>query len=105
MMTVFAAAIDDLFADPDLARSAMWREGGLGAPVSVRIVLRRPDRSGTFAETRLHVVTAMIEVRTSELPDLAAGDTFDIGDDVYVVQGEPVRDSERLVWTAELLEA
>jgi len=105
MMTVFAAAIDDLFADPDLARTAIWREGGIGRPVAVRVILRQPDRIGRLGETRIITATAMIDVRTAEIPELAAGDSFDIGNDVYLVQGEPVRDSERLVWTAELRDA
>lgn len=101
-MSIFAEAIDDLFADPNLARDAVWRAGGTGAPVTVRIVLRQPDRTGGFGETRLLAATTVIEVRTAEVPELAEGDGFEIDGAIYVVQGEPVRDSERLVWTVEL---
>jgi hypothetical protein len=31
----------------------------------------------------------------------AAGDTIEIDDTVYVIQGELVRDAERLVWAVE----
>jgi hypothetical protein len=101
-MSVFAEAIDDLFADPNLARDAVWQPGGTGAPVTVRIVLRRPDRIGGFGETRLVAAASVVEVRTAEVATLAQGDVFDIDGDSFVVQGEPVRDGERLVWTAEL---
>ena len=101
-MSIFAEALDDLFADPHLARDAAWRAGGTGEPVTVRIVLRQPDRIGGFGETRLLADTTVVEVRMVEVPLLAVGDTVEIDGDVYRVQGEPVRDSERLVWTAEL---
>ncbi|TVR80052.1 MAG: hypothetical protein EA405_11715 [Rhodospirillales bacterium] len=104
-MSIFAEAIDDLFADPNLARDAAWRAGGTGAPVTVRIVLRQPDRIGGFGETRLLAATTVIEVRMVEVAELAEGDVFEIGGEAFVVQGEPVRDSERLVWTAELRKA
>jgi hypothetical protein len=104
-MSIFAEAIDDLFADPNLARDAVWRAGGTGAPVTVRIVLRQPDRIGGFGETRLLAATTVIEVRTVEAPELAEGDVFEIDGEAFVVQGEPVRDSERLVWTVELRQA
>ena len=101
-MSIFAEALDDLFADPHLARGATWRAGGTGPPEAVRIVLRQPDRIGGFGETRLLADTTVVEVRTSEVPVLAAGDTLEIAGDVHRVQGEPVRDSEWLIWTAEL---
>ncbi len=104
-MSIFAEAIDDLFADPNLARDAVWRAGGTGAPVTVQIVLRQPDRIGGFGEARLLAATTVIDVRTAEAPELAEGDVFEIGGETFVVQGEPVRDGERLVWTAELRQA
>lgn len=104
-MTVFEDAIDDLFADPNLARDAQWRAGGTGVAVPVRIVLRQPDRIGRFGETRLLAATTVVEVRTAEVTMLVEGDAFEIDGETFVVQGEPVRDSERLVWTAELRKA
>ncbi|MFN4282357.1 MAG: hypothetical protein ACK4NA_06935 [Alphaproteobacteria bacterium] len=101
-MSILAEAIDDLFGDPNLARDAVWRVGGTGAPMTVRIVLRQPDHIGGFGETRLLAATTVIDVRTVEVPELAEGDSFEIGGETFVVQGEPVRDGERLVWTAEL---
>ncbi|GER08831.1 hypothetical protein GCM10007972_24800 [Iodidimonas muriae] len=102
-MTIFAAAVDDLFADPNIARDAVWRAGGTGAPVMVRVILRRPDRIGNFGETRLLAATTVIEVRTAEVPALSEGDGFEFNGESFIVQGEPVRDGERLVWTAEVV--
>ncbi len=31
-----------------------------------------------------------------------AGDRVEIGDEAFLVQGEPVRDRERLVWNARI---
>lgn len=101
-MSIFAEALDVLFTDPHLARDATWRAGGTGPPVTVRIVLRQPDRIGGFGETRLLADTTVVEIRTVEVPTLAAGDMVEIDGNLHRVQGEPVRDSERVVWTAEL---
>jgi hypothetical protein len=101
-MSVFAEAIDDLFADPNLVRDAVWRAGGIGAPVPVRIVLRQPDRVESFGETRIWSESVIGDVRTRDATSLAEADVFEIDGAIYVVQGEPVRDSERLVWSVEL---
>ncbi len=101
-MSAFGIAMDVLFADPNLARDAVWRADGTGPPVAVRIMLRQPDRVGSFGETRLLAETAVLDIRLADAPALASGDVFEIGGETFMVQGEPVRDSERLVWTAEL---
>jgi len=101
-MSIFAEAIDDLFADPNLARDGLWRAGGSGAPVPVRVVLRRPDRVVGWGETRLHAPTALADLRMAEVPLLSAGDTIEVAGETWIVQGEPLGDAERLVWTAEL---
>ena len=100
-MTVFAAAIDDLFADPNLARDAFWHAGGSGPAVPVRVIARRPDRIAEFGETRIAVPTAMFDVRVAEIPAIAEGDTLEIDGAVFAVQGEPLKDAEGLVWTVE----
>jgi hypothetical protein len=37
-MDAFAAAIDSIFADPNIARNALWRTGGTGDGVAVRVI-------------------------------------------------------------------
>jgi hypothetical protein len=104
-MTVFADAIDDLFADPNVARDAVWRPGGTGDGIPVRAIARRPDREVEFGGVAVHTVTAVLEVRVSEVPNPAEGDTITLigapGGETFVVQGEPMRDAERLVWTLD----
>lgn len=101
MADALAAAIDDLFADPNLARVAIWRAGAAGDSVAVRVIARRPDQVVDFSGTRIATATAMFDIRISEAPTLAEGDMFEVDGEVLVVQGEPLRDAERLVWTVD----
>ncbi len=104
-MSVFAAAINDLFTDPNIARDAVWRPGGAGDGIPVRVIARRPDREVEFGDIAVHAATAVFEVRVSEVPNPAEGDTITLGGETFVVQGEPVRDAERLVWTLDTRQA
>ena len=103
-MSAIAAAFETLFADPNMTRDAMFTPAG-GSAIPVRVVLRRPDQTFTFGETRLHTATMLLDIRVADAPQLAEGDGFQIDGVDYVVQGEPSRDAERLIWTAELREA
>lgn len=100
-MTAFSAAIDLLFTDPHLSLAARHRAGGQGEGLPVRVIRRSPDRIGNFGEGRFVTDSCLIDVRLSEIPLLEAGDTFQIGDLLYELRGEPVRDSEGLTWAAE----
>jgi hypothetical protein len=100
-MSAFAAAIDALFFDPHLALDAVYRAGGTGSGAPVRIIVRRPDGVGEFGETRIVAGTVMIDVRVSEVAAPQAGDSIEVEGTVYVIQGEPIRDAERLVCTIE----
>ena len=42
------------------------------------------------------------DMRVSELSDPRPGDQLTLGDETFVIQGEPKRDRERLVWTLDL---
>ncbi|MEQ8639395.1 MAG: hypothetical protein RIE31_02110 [Alphaproteobacteria bacterium] len=103
-MSAIAAAFETLFADPNMAREASFTPSG-GSAVPVRVVLRRPDQVFEFGETRLHAATTLLDIRVADAPQLAEGDGFQLDGVSYVVQGEPSRDPERLIWTAELREA
>jgi len=102
MQTVFGAAIDALFRDANIARDALWRAGGLGGGVPVRVVWRAPDTVAEFGGGRFVTATRFLDVRTKDVPALAQGDTFAIGSDEYFVQGDPRRDDEGLIWSAEV---
>jgi hypothetical protein len=103
-MSAIAAAFETLFADPNMAQDATFTPTG-GVTVPVRIVVRRPDRVSDFGETRLHSETTVVDIRIADVPTLASGDAFEIAGESYVVQGEPMRDAERMIWTAELRSA
>lgn len=104
-MDAFNFAIDDLFADPNIARTVLYRAGGTGDGIPVRAITRRPDRNAEFGDIAVHTATALFEVRISEVPTPAEGDTITLvgtlDGETFVVQGEPARDAERLVWTLD----
>jgi hypothetical protein len=99
-MPAFAAAIDALFADANIATDAVYTPTGDG-PINVQVVARRPDEIVGFGDTRIHSATAVFDVRVSDAAAPAEGDTLEIGGETYLVQGEPVLDRERLVWTLD----
>jgi hypothetical protein len=100
-VNAFAAAINALFSDPNLASDSLYRAGSGDPAIPVRAVLRRPGRVGEFGETRIVAETLLIDVRVSNVAAPADGDTIEADGTVYVIQGAPTRDAERLVWTIE----
>ncbi|MBA3909684.1 MAG: hypothetical protein C0524_07295 [Rhodobacter sp.] len=100
-MSAFAAAVGALFADPNMGRDAVYIAEG-GAPVLVRIVARCADAVTDFGDARLWSETARIDMRVAEVPNPRPGDRIEIDAEAFLIQGEPVRDRERLVWTVDL---
>ncbi|CAA7618313.1 hypothetical protein [Magnetospirillum sp. SS-4] len=94
-MTAFAEAIDDLFADPNMAVTVTYQ----GRPV--RALVRRPDRDIEFSDITVHTGTAVFEIRRREVPAPQAGDIIHHDGDNFVVQGEPRLDAEQLIWTLD----
>ena len=100
-MSVFAAAIDTLFADLNVAHDATWIAGG-GAPVLIRVVMRRADEVTGFGAAQLWSETTRIDLRVAEVTAPRPGDRIEIEGEAFNIQGEPVRDRERLIWTVDL---
>lgn len=100
-MGAFAAAIEMLFADPNVGRDAVYIADG-GTPVLVRVVARRADAISDFGDARLWSETARIDLRVAEVPAPRPGDRIEIDGEAFLVQGEPLRDPDRLVWTLDL---
>ena len=69
---------------------------------SVRVIARRDDRVTEFGEARLWSETTRLDLRVAEVAIPQPGDRIIIAGEAFVVQGEPVRDRERLVWTLEV---
>jgi hypothetical protein len=101
MISAFASALDALFADPNIGRDAVYIADG-GAPVLVRVVARRADDITDFGDARLWSETTRIDLRVAEVPTPRPGDRIEIDGEAFLIQGEPVRDRERLVWTVDL---
>jgi hypothetical protein len=99
--SAFAPVIGALFADPHIARDAVYVAQG-GGPVLVRVVARRADAVTDFGDARLWSETTRLDLRVVEVPNPRPGDRIEIDGDAFLIQGEPVRDRERLVWTVDL---
>ena len=94
-MSAFADALDDLFADPNLAVTVTYQGR------SIRALVRRPDRDIEFSDITVQTSTAVFEIRRREVPAPQAGDVIVHDGDSFVVQGEPRLDAERLIWTLD----
>lgn len=72
----------------------------------VRVITKRHDTIVGFGETRIHAATAIFELRASEIPDPRPGDQLTVGDETFVIQGEPERrDPDRRVRTLDVWRA
>ncbi len=100
-MSIFAIAIETLFGDPNMVRDAVYTPAG-GAPQLVRVVTRRADEITGFGEARLWSETTRIDLRVAEVASPRPGERIEIEGEAFLIQGEPVRDRERLVWTVDL---
>ncbi len=100
-MNAFAAAIDMLFADQNIGREAIYTSDG-GAPVLVRVVSRQADAITDFGDARLWSETTRVDLRVAEVSNPRPGDRLEIDGEAFLIQGEPVRDRERLIWTVDL---
>ena len=101
MISAFASALDALFADPNIGRDAIY-VADVGAPLLVRVVARRADAVSDFGDARLWSETTRIDLRVAEVANPRPGDRIEIDGEAFLIQGEPVRDRERLVWTVDL---
>jgi hypothetical protein len=100
-MTAFSSALDSLFGDPNIARTAIYTPA-VGAPFPVRVIARRADAVTEFGGGRLWSETTRLDLRVCEVAEPRPGDRIVIDGEAFVVQGEPVRDRERLVWTIDV---
>jgi len=94
----FSRAVDACFEH--LGVDAAYIPDG-GAPLDIRAIAKRADEIVGFGDTRVHAETTMFDVRVSDVAAPRPGDRLTVDGSEYVVQGEPVRDPERLIWTLE----
>jgi len=101
-MNVFAAAVDRIYANPSMAVTALWISATTSEERPIRVIRRAPDRITEFGAGRFVSDTMMVDVRLSDLPDCHSGDLIVIDTDSFTIEGEPVRDRERLIWSLDL---
>jgi hypothetical protein len=101
-MNVFAAALDRIYANPSMAAAAVWISATTSEERPIRVIRLAPDRITEFRAARFVSDTMIVDVRVSDLPDPRPGDLIVIGADSFTIQGEPVRDRERLFWSLDL---
>ena len=101
-MSVFAAAMDRIFTHASMAAPALWISATTSEERSIRIIRRAPDRVTDFGAGRFVSDTTVVDVRVADLPAPRPGDVIVIGADSHIIQGEPLRDRERLIWTLDL---
>ncbi|HHL22958.1 MAG TPA: hypothetical protein ENJ52_15720 [Aliiroseovarius sp.] len=100
-MSAFAAAVDALFADPDIASDVIYVTAG-GTPKLVRAVLKRADEVTGFGQAQIWSETQRLDLRVADVHDPRPGDRVEIDGAAFLIQGEPIRDAERLIWTVDL---
>lgn len=94
----FARAAARLFAR--LGEVALYRPVS-GGEMSVRAILRRPDETASFGETRIVMETVRIDILRAEVAAPAEGDVLIAAGSTFRVIGTPRSDAGRLVWTLE----
>jgi hypothetical protein len=104
MTSAFDAALAALLADPNIGRDVVYTPQG-GTPITVRAVLRRPDDVTSFGDARLWSETTRLDLCVGEVTNPRPGDRVRIDGEDFDIQGEPQRDSERLIWTITLAPA
>ena len=100
-MSAFASAIDALFADPNIGEDALWKAGGVGAGLAVRIIRKSPDRMAEFGDSRAVLQTVGIDIWRSQSATITEGDLIMIGAETFKIIGEPMGDALGLVTACE----
>ena len=101
MLSAFSEAIDVVFTDDNVTEDAVWRVGGTGVGVPVRVIRKSPNEIASFGASRAILPSVIIAVRGSEVATPASGDTVQIDAIAFDVIAEPRRDSLGLVWECE----
>ena len=96
-MSAFGDAMASLIADPHLGCAAQYRQGGIGASVSLRVLRSSPDRMADAFGTEVISGSDILSLAIATVPDIASGDTFSIGGEVLTVR-HAERDASGTAW-------
>ena len=102
-MNAFASAMAAIFADANMAEDATWLEQGFPPAVPCRVIRKAPDVVTEFGQGRFRSETVRFDVRVADWAQPVAGDILIVGADRFKVQGEPLRDTDRLVWALDVV--
>jgi hypothetical protein len=102
-MSVFETAMDALFKDQNLAKTATFIPKN-GPNKEVQVVTKSPDLYPAFGQSLVETPSLVLEVRYADCPRVKADDQFRIAAVTYQVQGEPRRDVDRLIWLVDVYE-
>jgi hypothetical protein len=84
-MTAFAAAMAAIAADPNLGAPALYRVGGIGDGIAVRMVRSAPDETFDAFGTTLVRPTDVLLVAATDVPSAANADVVLVGAETLTV--------------------
>ena len=99
-MTAFADAMAAIVADPNLGAPAVYRTGGAGDGIAIRVVRSAPDEVIDAFGTTLVRPTDVLLVAASDVPVPAKGDVVLVGAETLTVLAairDPVGAAHRLL--------
>lgn len=99
-MTAFADAMAAIVADPNLGMPAIYRVGGIGTGVAIRVVRSAPDETFDAFGTTLVRPTDVLLVALADVPAPAKGDVVLVGSETLTVLAaicDPVGAAHRLL--------
>ncbi len=96
-MSAFADAMAALVIDPNLGSDAVYRQGGGGPPVTLRVLRSSPDRVADAFGTEILSATDVLSVAIATLPAIVAGDSFALDPDLLTVT-HAERDASGTAW-------
>ncbi len=99
-MSAFADGMAAIVADPNLGVPAVYRPGGIGTGVAIRVVRSAPDETFDAFGTTLVRPTDVLLVATADVPAPAKGDVVLVGGEMLTVLAEirdPVCAAHRLL--------
>jgi hypothetical protein len=101
-MSIFAAVIDDLYADPNLAVTAEYVPLA-GSTFTVQVMQSQPVTEFSALGTRATLGSVQLSLRRSDVPNPVAGDRLTLAGTTYRIDGvEP--DRQALEWRLAVTE-
>ena len=101
-MSVFDTAVQALFRDPNITEGAIWRTGGLGAGLAIRIIRTRPQAEFDVGGVKLVQDPVLFDVPAGMAPTIAENDTIEAGGDLFKIQSPPVRSMDGRIWRVDV---